>query len=208
MRGGGIVRIPAVGIMTLVLIAGAVSIAAAQDDAPFVQLCGACHPSAQPAPSPTFPSLSGQHAEYLLKQLRDYKAGRRTSAIMMGPLAAVPRSAMPALAVHFSHQTPPSAREPGDAARAERGKAIFIEGVPDAHVANCAGCHEANGAGHATFPRIAGQSSAYIEQQLLDFRAGHRTNDRARVMRVVAAGLTDEDIKAVSEYVATLAGAE
>jgi cytochrome c553 len=115
---------------------------------------------------------------------------------------------MPALAVHFSHQTPPSAREPGDAARAERGKAIFIEGVPDAHVANCAGCHEANGAGHATFPRIAGQSSAYIEQQLLDFRAGHRTNDRARVMRVVAAGLTDEDIKAVSEYVATLAGAE
>jgi cytochrome c553 len=202
------VRIPAVGILTLVLAAGVVSTAAAQDETPFVQLCGACHPSGRPAPSPAFPSLSGQHADYLLKQLRDYKSGRRATAIMTGPLASVPASALAALATHFSRQTPAPAHEPSDAALAERGEAIYTGGIPAAHVANCAGCHEANGAGHAKFPRLAGLSSAYVEQQLIDFRAGHRANDRARVMRVVAAGLTDEDIKAVAEYVATLAGGE
>jgi cytochrome c553 len=208
MRGGGIVRTRAVGILTIVLAAGVVSTAAAQEEPSFVQLCGACHPAGRPAPSPAFPSLSGQHAEYLLKQLRDYKSGRRATAIMTGPLASVPASALAALATYFGRQSPPVARAPIDAALAERGEAIYTGGIPAAHVANCAGCHEANGAGHAKFPRLAGLSADYVEQQLADFRAGRRANDRARVMRVVTAGLTDEDIKAVAEYIATLAGGE
>jgi cytochrome c553 len=140
--------------------------------------------------------------------MRDFKSGRRATLIMTGPLAPVPASALAALATYFSRQAAPAARAPIDAALAERGEAIYTGGIPAAHVANCAGCHEASGAGRAKFPRLAGQSATYVEQQLTDFRTGHRANDRARVMRVVAAGLTDEDIKAVAEYVATLAGAE
>ena len=87
---------------------------------------------------------------------------------------------------------------------ATRGKALYEEGNRATGVPACVGCHQANGAGHEKYPRLAGQRQAYTVQQLTEFKSGARSNDRAHVMRAVAARLTDNEIKAVAEYLAGL----
>jgi cytochrome c553 len=85
----------------------------------------------------------------------------------------------------------------------ERGQQIWRGGVADRGVPACAACHSANGAGiPAQYPRLGGQYSSYIEDQLKYFRAGHRGN--SAMMSQIAARMTDEDIKAVSDYAAGL----
>jgi cytochrome c553 len=203
----GIVRSPVAAALTVAASLWAVSGAAAQEpEAQYIALCVACHAPGENPAAPTFPSLSGQHPEYLVKQLKDYKAGRRLSAIMVPPLSTVTKRDIAVLADYFSRQPVPAGRPAADAALVERGRTIYQSGNPAAGVANCAGCHEANGAGSAKYPRVAGQAAAYIEQQLGDFRAGTRTNDRARVMRVVSSRMTDDDMKAVAAYISTLSG--
>jgi len=69
----------------------------------------------------------------------------------------------------------------------------------------CAGCHGPTGAGlPAQFPRVSGQHAEYTEAQLKAFRSGERANDANRMMRAVAAKLSDAEIKAVSDYIAGL----
>lgn len=201
-------RIPVAGVLSVIASGLAASAASAQEpEAQYIALCVACHHAEGENPAaPTFPSLSGQHPEYLIKQLKDYKAGRRLSPIMVPPLSTVTKRDIAVLADYFSRQPTPSGRPGTDTALVERGRTIYNDGNPATGVANCAGCHEANGSGSAKYPRVAGQAPAYIEQQLGDFRTGTRTNDRARVMRVVSSRMTDDDMKAVAAYIATLPG--
>ena len=87
---------------------------------------------------------------------------------------------------------------------AARGKVLYEEGNRVTGVPGCIGCHLPDGVGSQRYPRLAGQRQAYIVQQLTAFKSGTRSNDRARVMRLVAGRLTDEEIRAVAEYVAGL----
>ena len=68
----------------------------------------------------------------------------------------------------------------------------------------CVGCHLPNGVGAPRYPRLAGQRQAYVVQQLTNFKQGARTNDRARVMRSIAANLSEEEMAAIAEYLASL----
>ena len=170
-----------------------------------VTACLPCHAggTAGPQAAPTFPKLDGQHAAYLEKQLREYKSGKRTSAIMAPILGALKKQQIPGMAAHFASQTPVrgAVENPGLAAR---GKVLYEEGNRASGVPGCVGCHSANGAGSQRYPRLAGQRQAYTVQQLTEFKSGARSNDRAHVMRAVAARLTDNEIKAVAEYLAGL----
>ena len=72
-------------------------------------------------------------------------------------------------------------------------------------IAACTSCHGPNGAGiPAQYPRIAGQHAEYTTAQLMAFRSGERANDPNKMMRGVAAKLSDVEIKAVAEYIAGL----
>jgi cytochrome c553 len=72
-------------------------------------------------------------------------------------------------------------------------------------VAACTSCHGPNGAGiPAQYPRVAGQHAEYLSTQLMAFRSGERANDPNKMMRTLAAKLSDTEIKAVSEYIAGL----
>ena len=84
------------------------------------------------------------------------------------------------------------------------GKVLYEEGNRATGVPACVGCHLPDGAGSERYPRLAGQRQAYIVQQLTEFKSGTRTNDRAHVMRALAGRLTDEEIRAVAEYLAGL----
>ncbi len=170
-----------------------------------VTACLTCHSEgAAAAPgAPAFPKLDGQHAAYLDKQLREYKTGKRKSAIMAPLLGALKKHEIPVMAAHFASQTP--ARGPAENPQlAARGKVLYEEGNRATGVPGCVGCHLPNGVGYQRYPRLAGQRQAYIVQQLVDFKSGARSNDRARVMRAVAGRLTDEEMRAVAEYVAGL----
>jgi cytochrome c553 len=151
-----------------------------------------------------FPTLDGQHAAYLDKQLREYKSGKRkTSPIMAPVIAALKKDQISGMAAHFAKQTPARGAVENQEL-VSRGKLLYEEGNRATGVPACVGCHQANGAGYEKYPRLAGQRQAYTVQQLTEFKGGARTNDRAHVMRAVAGRLSDDEIKAVAEYVAGL----
>jgi cytochrome c553 len=170
-----------------------------------VTACLPCHGGgAAAAPgAPAFPTLDGQQAAYLEKQLREYKSGKRKSAIMAPVIAALKKQQISGIAAHFAGQTPArgAVQNPQLAAR---GKVLYEEGNRAAGVPACVGCHLPNGVGYQRYPRLAGQRQTYILQQLAEFKSGARTNDRAHVMRALAGRLTDEESKAVAEYLAGL----
>jgi cytochrome c553 len=173
------------------------------------QVCAACHAADGNSLIPANPSLSGQHPEYSYKQLRNFKSqggkpAERNNGVMAGMVASLSEDDMKNLAAYFAVQKP-KPRVARDAALAKQGEAIYRGGIQAKGVAACASCHAPNGAGMpAQFPRLAGQHAEYTAAQLTAFRAGQRANDPAQMMRGVAAKMNDQEIKAVSEYIAGL----
>jgi cytochrome c553 len=190
--------------MGLLVLGASAPVLAQQAGTVTVTACQPCHsgaPGAQAAP--TFPKLDGQHAAYLEKQLREYKSGKRTSEVMAPLIAAMKKGQIPGMAAHFAGQTPAGGAVENQEL-ASRGKTLYEEGNRASGVPACVGCHLPNGTGAERYPRLAGQRQAYTVQQLTDFKSAKRSNDRARVMRLIAGRLTDEEMRAVAEYVAGL----
>ena len=172
-------------------------------------VCGACHgPDGNSVPAVN-PKLAGQHADYLFKQMKNFKAAdgkqaERTNAIMNGMIAAFDDGQMRDLAAYFSSQT-----QKGEAAKnretIELGQKLYRAGDQAKGLPACSACHGPSGAGiPAQFPRIGGQFAEYTEAQLKNFRDGTRANDPNKMMRMVALKMTDAEIKAVSDYVSGL----
>jgi cytochrome c553 len=173
------------------------------------QLCIACHAADGNSTIPVNPNLAAQHPEYTYKQLMNFKPqggkpAERNNAVMAGMVANLSEEDMKNIAAYFAAQK----AKPGvarDAALAKQGEAIYRGGIMSKGVAACASCHAPNGAGMpAQYPRLAGQHAEYTAGQLKAFRAGQRANDAAKMMRGVAAKLNDQEIAAVSEYIAGL----
>lgn len=173
------------------------------------QVCAACHAADGNSAIPMNPSLAGQHPEYTYKQLMNFKSqdgkpAERNNGIMAGMVANLSEDDMKNLAAYFAAQKarPGVAR---DAKLVKQGEAIYRGGVAGKNIPACASCHSPNGAGMpAQFPRLAGQHADYTSTQLKAFRAGQRVNDAAQMMRGVAGKMSDQEIAAVSEYIAGL----
>lgn len=173
------------------------------------KVCGACHGADGNSTIAANPVLAGQHPEYTAKQLADYKAqdgkpAARANAVMAGMAASLSADDINNLAAYFAAQKP-KPRTARDPELVKEGQAIYRGGIVAKGVAACASCHSPNGAGMpAQYPRLAGQHAEYTALQMKAFRAGERANDPNRMMRMVAARLTDREIAAVSEYIAGL----
>lgn len=165
------------------------------------QVCAACHAVDGNSVAAANPKLAGLNAEYINKQLTEFKSGARKNAIMSGMVANLTPQDMLNLAAYFSAQQPKPATSK-DQALALQGQKIFRGGVMGAGVPACASCHGPQGKGiPAQFPRLAGQHSEYIYTQLNAFRVEARANDAAKMMRTIAAKMTDADMKAVASYI-------
>lgn len=167
--------------------------------------CAACHNADGNSLVPTFPKLAGQHAEYITKQLADFQSGARTNATMSPMAAPLSEQDIADLAAYFSSNTR-SIGSAADAQKAAVGQKIFQGGDKTKGIAACMACHGPTGSGNpvAKFPSLSGQHSAYVIKALKDFRAGTRANDPAKMMRDIAAKMSDSDIEAVAEYIAGL----
>ena len=166
------------------------------------QVCGACHTADGSRGSPANPILQGQHPEYLVKQLTEFKAGKRANAIMSGMAAMLSEDDMKNVAAFYARKQ----AKPGFAKSKDTvtlGEKIYRGGIAAKQVPACAGCHSPTGAGiPAQYPRLGGQHADYAEVQLTAFRAGTRANSAQ--MMAIAARMSDKEIKAVSDYVAGL----
>ena len=172
-------------------------------------VCAACHgPDGNSIGAPN-PKLAGQHPEYLLKQMKDFKAAEgkqpeRANAIMNGMIAAFDEEQMRDLAAFFAAQ-----KQTGDVAKnadtIELGRKLYRAGDAAKGLPACAACHGPTGTGMpAQFPRIGGQLADYVEAQLKSFRDSTRANDPNKMMRMIAIKMTDAEIKAVADYTAGL----
>ncbi len=165
-------------------------------------VCVACHTNDGSRGIAANPILQGQHPEYLVKQLTEFKAGLRENAIMRGMAATLSDADMKNVAAFYaSKQAKPGFAKNRDLATL--GEKIYRGGIADRSIPACSGCHGPNGAGiPSQYPRLAGQHADYVESQLTAFRGGVRHNNVA--MTGVAAKLNDREIKALSDYVAGL----
>ena len=175
---------------------------AAKGQAISTNVCGACHTNDGSRGSAANPILQGQHPEYLVKQLAEFKAGKRDNAIMKGFAATLSDDDMRNVAAFYAGKT----AKPGfakDKTLVTLGEKIYRGGIADRNVAACSGCHSPTGAGiPSQFPRLGGQHADYTEAQLVAFRSGQRKNSAQ--MTGVAAKMNDREIKAVADYIAGL----
>jgi len=164
-------------------------------------ICIACHGPQGNSINPVWPKLAGQHGEYIMKQLMDFKAGHRQNVLMSAQAAPLTDEDIRNVAAYFSTQNQSGGT--ADPALAADGERLYRGGNPETGIPACIGCHgpAGLGVGLAKFPRISGQHADYIKQTLGYFRDGERANDRNGMMRGVAARMTNKDIAALSQYI-------
>lgn len=161
-------------------------------------VCAACHGADGNSAIALNPKLAGQHPEYLLKQLTNFKEGTRANAVMAGMVANLSADDMKNLAAYFANQKINLAKAKSNGA-GSLGEKIYRGGIAASGVPACSSCHGANGAGiPKQFPRLAAQHADYTLAQLRTFRTGERAN--APMMMVIAAKMTDAEMQAVADY--------
>jgi len=164
-------------------------------------LCAGCHGADGNSPNAVWPSLAGQHASYLVKQLENFKSGERADPIMQGMAATLSEEDIQNVAAYYAMQKLNPASF--DASLVELGEAIYRGGITETSVAACMGCHSPSGLGNAParYPSLRGQHSEYLVVQLKKFRDGTRANDSGEIMRHIAKRMTDNEIMAVAAYI-------
>ncbi|CAH2790297.1 MAG: Cytochrome c4 [uncultured Caballeronia sp.] len=172
------------------------------------QVCASCHGADGNSAGDAFPKLAGQHAEYLVKQLKDYKTQpgakepARKNPIMSGIAGALNDQDMVNVAAYFETQK----AKPGyarDKATVPVGQKIYRGGIADRGVPACAACHGATGMGvPVQYPRLSGQWANYTAAQLTAFAQSTRNNSEP--MHTIALRLNEAEVKAVADYIAGL----
>jgi cytochrome c553 len=164
-------------------------------------VCAACHGIDGNSVITTNPKLAQQHPEYIAKQLANFKSGERKNAVMSGMAASLSPEDMANVAAYFGSQKAKVGSAKTNAA-GSLGEKIYRGGIASVGVPACASCHGANGAGiPVQFPRLSGQHADYVVTQLKAFYSGERANDNAKVMRMIAAKMSDADMAAVADYI-------
>jgi cytochrome c553 len=169
-----------------------------------VAMCAGCHMPDGNSVVDMFPKLAGQNEQYIVKQLSDFKAGKRTNDTMAPMAMAVMDEDMADIGAFFAKQVASGATV--DESKVALGKAIYRGGNINTGVPACMGCHGPNGRGNAPakYPSLAGQHVMYTTTQLNAFRDGARSNDPNSMMRTVAAKLSNAEIEAVAHYIASM----
>jgi cytochrome c553 len=176
--------------------------------------CMGCHGLAGNSTIPNFPKLAGQGETYILKQLQYFKSGERENAMMAGVASMLSDQDMEDIAAYYSIQTISENSAKGSEEMIELGRKIYVGGKMDTQTTACIACHGAKGKGIPTagFPAVAAQHADYTASQLKAFRqysineqTGSEGVERVNaMMNNVAMGLTNEEIDALSQYIAGL----
>jgi len=162
--------------------------------------CAACHGGDGNSFNPEWPSLAGQHASYLIRQLEAYQSGARQHVLMTPQAQNLSEADIRDLAAFYSEQ----ALQPrtADPELARLGENVYRGGNPDTGVSACIACHGPTGAGNpaAAYALVRGQHAAYLVNTLRNYASGERRSDPNQMMRNIAALLDDDELAAVAAY--------
>ncbi len=164
--------------------------------------CSACHGADGNSVNPVWPSIAGQHPGYILKQLQAFKSGVRSEPLMLGQVMLLNDEDMANLAVFYGEK-PAAAKSVSDPASLDLGMRLYRGGDNEDNTAACIACHGPTGRGNpaALVPAVKGQYAVYSAAQLRAYASGDRTSDgTTRVMRDIAAKLSEAEIQAVASY--------
>jgi cytochrome c553 len=167
-------------------------------------LCMGCHGPDGNSVNVIWPRLAGQNANYLLKQLQDFKTAKRIDPTMQGMVMTLTDEDMVNVAAYYAAQKPAAAKY--DETLVAKGQDIYRGGITETAVAACMGCHSPSGDGNApaAYPALKSQHPEYIAMQLQKFKDGSRANDAGKMMRNVANRMSEAEMKAVSAYIAAM----
>ena len=168
--------------------------------------CGGCHGMDGNSPIPAYPKLAGQNEAYITKQVKDFKANTtRQNAIMLGMVAALSDEDAADIGAYFQSQKL-SAAAPFDDSKLAAGREIYKGGNLQTGVPACQACHGPDGSGTAGigYPQLGGQYVDYTLAQLKAFKEGSRSNDDKMLMRSIVEKMSEEDMVAVANYIASL----
>ncbi|KLT73905.1 cytochrome C [Neisseria arctica] len=199
-------------LLTMAVVAGAAM--AAQPKADIAKgkeiatnICAACHAADGNSGIAMYPKLSAQHANYIFKQTKDIKEGKRTTgaAASMAPLVmSLSDQDIANVSAFFATQYP-KAGETNPKENPELGARIYRSGIAAKKVPACMSCHGPSGAGMpaggtdiVAYPRLGGQHKAYIVQQMQAYQSGQRTNT---IMNDIAKRMSDEELNAVANFI-------
>ena len=168
--------------------------------------CGGCHGVDGNSPAPAFPKLAGQNEAYIVKQVKDFKANdTRKNDIMLGMVAALSDEDAKDIGAYFQSQ---SVSQPAifDESKIAAGRDLYKGGDMQKGIPACQACHGPKGSGTAGigYPQLGGQYTEYTLAQLQAFKNGSRTNDDKKLMRSIVEKMSDADMTAVANYIASL----
>lgn len=165
--------------------------------------CGACHGADGNSVNPEWPSIAGQHAPYIVRQLKAFQNGERTNILMTSQAMSLTEQDMKDVAVFFAAQ-PAAAKAVADPSLVEKGQALYRGGDKESGAAACLTCHGPSGRGNppAAYPLLRGQHATYTAATLRAYAADERKSDgTTRMMRDIAKRLSEDDIVALASYV-------
>ncbi|MCQ4243342.1 c-type cytochrome [Stutzerimonas stutzeri] len=174
---------------------------------PAAMACVTCHGTeGEGMAAAGFPRLAGLSANHMKKQLADFASGERANPIMQPIAVALSSEEAEAVTMMLAEKPPLDVERIGRASLVQGlGQTLALRGAWDRNIPECVACHGPSGVGVGdAFPPLAGQPAQYLSSQLSAWRQGTRKNDPNDLMGHIARNLTDEEIKAVSEYFATL----
>lgn len=168
--------------------------------------CGGCHGVDGNSMVAAFPKLAGQNEKYIIKQLKAFKDNKgRSNAVMLGMAAILSEQDMADIGAYYFAQSLSSAA-PADDSKLAMGREIYKGGNLQTKLPACQACHGPKGSGNpgTGYAQVGGQYADYTKTQLMAFKNGERTTDEKAMMRDIAKMMTDEEIDAVSQYIASL----
>jgi cytochrome c553 len=168
--------------------------------------CAGCHGADGNSMVPTFPKLAGQNENYIVRELNAFKTSKgRSNPLMLGMAAPLSETDMADLGAYFQTQKIQSAA-PNDASKLAMGSEIYNGGDMTKGVPACKACHSPTGSGNPGegYPQLKGQYVTYTLAQLHAFKDGTRTTDKNALMRDIVAKLSDAQLEAVANYIASL----
>lgn len=163
--------------------------------------CLACHGPDGNSPMPMFPKIAGQHADYVVKQLQDFKSNARQEPTMAPMAAPLSEQDILDLAAYYAEQ--PIVVNTVDAKAVKMGEKIYRGGNKETGLIACSACHGPSGLGNAAakYPALSGQHADYTKKQLANFKSGSRNN---KMMSDIATKMSDEEVTAVADYISGL----
>ena len=174
----------------------AADVAAGQEKA---KVCAGCHGENGVSSMQGVPSLAGQQDQFIQWQLVFFRSGRRPNPAMAPLVGDLSDQDIRNLGAYF-HSLPYNttvADATPDAGLAEKGRVVAVQ-----H--HCANCHTDSYRGDRAAAAIADQREDYLVKALTDYRSAARPSVGVAAMTEAAAGLSDDEIVAVSHYLSTL----